>query len=158
MADKIVVLRDGEVMQAGAPLELYNRPANQFVAGFIGSPKMNFLAAKAGASGDTIEVAGRNVSLTAALGARRDEPLTFGIRPEHIAVGGEAGELLGEVKIQLVEHLGGETVLYTSTPEGESLTVSAAGQLRVHQGETVPLRIDPAICHVFDREGLALRG
>ncbi|MGO4781527.1 sugar ABC transporter ATP-binding protein, partial [Lysobacter sp. 2RAB21] len=66
MADKIVVLRDGIVMQAGAPLELYNRPANQFVAGFIGSPKMNFLAARASAAANTIEVAGRNVSLDAA--------------------------------------------------------------------------------------------
>ncbi|RDJ19726.1 sn-glycerol-3-phosphate ABC transporter ATP-binding protein UgpC [Bosea caraganae] len=157
MADKIVVLRDGIVMQAGAPLELYNKPANQFVAGFIGSPKMNFLAARAGAAGNTIEVAGRNVSLDAALAVGQDEPLTFGVRPEHIAVGGEAGEVLGEVKVQLVEHLGGGTVLYTTTAGGENLTISAAGQLRVQQGENVPLRIDPAICHVFDSQGMALR-
>ncbi|TCR67068.1 ABC transporter ATP-binding protein [Bosea sp. BK604] len=157
MADKIVVLRDGVIMQAGAPLELYNRPTNQFVAGFIGSPKMNFLSARAGAAGNTIEVAGRNVSLAATLGVRQDEPLTFGVRPEHIVVGGEAGEVLGEVKVQLVEHLGGETVLYTTTAGGENLTVSASGQLRVNQGENVPLRIDPAACHVFDSQGMALR-
>ncbi len=164
MADKIVVLRDGLVMQAGTPLDLYNKPANQFVAGFIGSPKMNFLAARAGASADMIEVAGSRLRLPAALGpaglgpAGSDASLTFGVRPEHIIVGGEAGEALGEVKVQLVEHLGGETVLYTTTIGGENLTVSAAGQLRIHPGENVPLRVDPAICHVFDREGMALRG
>jgi multiple sugar transport system ATP-binding protein len=158
MADKIVVLRDGLVMQAGTPLDLYNKPANQFVAGFIGSPKMNFLAARAGASSDMIEVAGSRLRLPAVLGpAGPDAPLTFGVRPEHIIVGGEAGEALGEVKVQLVEHLGGETVLYTTTAGGENLTVSAAGQLRIHPGENVPLRVDPAICHVFDREGTALR-
>ncbi|GAU86411.1 ABC transporter ATP-binding protein [Bosea sp. BIWAKO-01] len=157
MADKIVVLRDGIVMQAGAPLELYNRPANQFVAGFIGSPKMNFLAARASAAANMIEVAGRNVSLDAALAVRRDEPLTFGVRPEHIVVGGEAGEVLGEVRVQLVEHLGGGTVLYATTAGGENLTISAAGQLRVRHGENVPLRIDPSICHIFDSQGMALR-
>lgn len=157
MADKIVVLRDGLVMQAGAPLELYNKPANQFVAGFIGSPKMNFLAARAASSGSSVEVAGRNVPFAGRLGIGSDEALTFGVRPEHISVGGEAGEALGEVKVHLVEHLGGETVLYTTTAGGESLTVSAAGQLRVQHGETVPLRIDPAICHVFDSQGAALR-
>ncbi|GLS23395.1 sugar ABC transporter ATP-binding protein [Labrys miyagiensis] len=157
MADKIVVLRDGNIMQVGAPLDLYNAPANQFVAGFIGSPKMNFLPARLAGAGDAIEVAGRNVRLGAPLpGARTGEPVTFGVRPEHIQVGGEAGEALGEVKINLVEHLGGGTVLYATTAGGENLTVSAAGQLRVHHGESVPLRIDPAICHVFDDKGATL--
>ncbi|WP_448954635.1 ABC transporter ATP-binding protein [Labrys neptuniae] len=154
MADKIVVLRDGVVMQVGAPLDLYNRPANQFVAGFIGSPKMNFLVARPADAGDRIAVAGQIMRLDAALPG---SPTTFGVRPEHLLVGGEAGETLGEVRIQLVEHLGGETVLYAATAEGESLTISAPGQLRVRQGEAVPLRVDPALCHVFDDKGISLR-
>ncbi|CAM5763563.1 sugar ABC transporter ATP-binding protein [Labrys miyagiensis] len=158
MADKIVVLRDGNVMQVGAPLDLYNAPANQFVAGFIGSPKMNFLPARLAGTGDAIEVAGCSVLLGAPLsGAGRGEAVTFGVRPEHIRVAGEGGEPLGEVKVHLVEHLGGGTVLYATTAAGENLTISAAGQLRVHHGESVPLRIDPASCHVFDGQGTTLR-
>ncbi|MGO4337374.1 ABC transporter ATP-binding protein [Labrys sp. KB_33_2] len=158
MADKIVVLRDGVVMQVGAPLDLYNAPANQFVAGFIGSPKMNFLAGRLAGAGDAIEVAGRTVSLGSPLaGARTTAPVTFGVRPEHVLVGGGAGEPLGDVKVHLVEHLGGETVLYATTSGGENLTISAPGQLRVRHGETVPLRADPALCHVFNQEGASLR-
>ncbi|QEN87459.1 ABC transporter ATP-binding protein [Labrys sp. KNU-23] len=158
MADKIVVLRDGVVMQVGAPLDLYNAPANQFVAGFIGSPKMNFLAGRLAGTGDAIEVAGRTVRLGAPLaGAKATTPVTFGVRPEHILVGGEVGESLGDVKIHLVEHLGGETVLYAATAGGDNLTISAPGQLQVRHGETVPLRADPALCHVFDSKGASLR-
>ena len=163
MADKIVVLRDGQVMQVGKPLDLYNRPANQFVAGFIGSPKMNFLPAKlagnAGTAGEgaILEVAGTSLPFGRALPpALAGEALTFGVRPEHITVGGEAGVFLGEVEVQLVEHLGGQTVLYVSTKTGDMLTVVIDGQMRVTHGEKVALRVDPALCHLFNAEGLAV--
>ncbi|WP_181705142.1 ABC transporter ATP-binding protein [Chthonobacter rhizosphaerae] len=160
MADKIVVLKDGNVMQVGAPLDLYNRPATQFVAGFIGSPKMNFVAGtveSADERGSVLTIAGRTVRLPGlAVAAPRGAAVTFGVRPEHLTVGGETGELLGDVTVQLVEHLGGETVLYTSNDAGDTLNVAVDGQLRVKTGERVPLRIDPALCHVFDGAGRAV--
>ncbi|MBW6424994.1 ABC transporter ATP-binding protein [Rhizobium sp. XQZ8] len=158
MADKIVVLKAGEVMQTGSPLELYNRPANRFVAGFIGSPKMNFLEAKRTAA-DTIEVAGQSLRLSSdQLGqAMTSVPITFGIRPEHIVLGGEAGQSLGEAKVDLVEHLGGSTSVYATMTSGASLTILAPGQLAIQHGETVPLRIDAANCHAFGPDDQTLR-
>ena len=90
MADKIVVLNGGRIEQVGAPLELYNHPANRFVAGFIGSPKMNFLDGRVDAREDgatVIRVGGASVRLPRDLpGAVEGEPVTFGVRPEHLTV------------------------------------------------------------------------
>ncbi len=157
MADKIVVLRGGEVMQAGSPLELYNRPANQFVAGFIGSPKMNFVPATAAAAG-RIEIDGSPMALAPDCAeVAQGSPLTFGVRPEHLVVGGGAGLPFAEARVDLVEQLGGSAVIYARTSSGAALTVTAPGQLPIRHGETLPLRCDPAQCHVFDAEGLSLR-
>jgi multiple sugar transport system ATP-binding protein len=154
MADKIVVLRDGRIMQVGRPLDLYNNPANQFVAGFIGSPKMNFLSAKV-ASGDTsnrtIEVAGQRIVLEKPVTAQQGEPLTFGVRPEH--VNPQAQSSLGEASIQLVEHLGGSTVVYTSTPDGQPATVLLDGQRQIRIGETIPFAFDLGKTHLFGADG-----
>ncbi|WP_138472061.1 ABC transporter ATP-binding protein [Poseidonocella sp. HB161398] len=153
MADRIVVLKAGQVMQAGTPLELYNNPANRFVAGFIGSPKMNFLDATASESG--LDVAGQSLGgLPAAPASGR---LTFGIRPEHVELGGEGGASLGEARVELVEHLGGTTVLYAVTRSGESLNVVAPGQQGIRIGDVLPLRLDPANAHVFAEDGTVLR-
>ena len=154
MADKIVVLRDGRIMQVGRPLDLYNNPANQFVAGFIGSPKMNFLSAKV-ASGDasnrTIEVAGQRIVLEKPVTAKQGEPLTFGVRPEH--VNPQAQSSLGDASIQLVEHLGGSTVVYTSTPDGQPATVLLDGQRQIRIGETIPFAFDLGKTHLFGADG-----
>jgi multiple sugar transport system ATP-binding protein len=158
MADRIVVLRGGEVMQVGSPLDLYNRPANQFVAGFIGSPKMNFIAASR-RDADVVDVASLPVRLSrdqlgaAAVGV----PMAFGVRPEHVVLGGEAGQPLGEARVDLVEQLGGSTSIYATMPDGTSLTIVAPGQLAIRNGEIIPLRIDPANCHLFGPDGEALR-
>ncbi len=155
MADKIVVLKEGRIMQAGRPLDLYNDPANQFVAGFIGSPKMNFLKAKLSevdASRRTIEIAGRPIVLERPIEARAGEPLTFGVRPEHLAPG-EARAGLGSGAVQLVEHLGGSTVIYTETPDGQPTTLLIGGQNAVRAGEQIPLGFDPAKAHVFGEDG-----
>lgn len=155
MADKIVVLRDGRIMQVGRPLDLYNNPANQFVAGFIGSPKMNFLSAKV-ASGDssnrTIEVAGQRILLEKPVAAEEGEPLTFGIRPEHVNPQAQSASL-GDASIQLVEHLGGSTVVYTSTPDGEPATLLLDGQRHIRIGETIPFAFDLAKTHLFGADG-----
>ncbi|WP_108262905.1 ABC transporter ATP-binding protein [Mangrovicoccus ximenensis] len=153
MADRIVVLKAGQVMQAGTPLELYNSPANRFVAGFIGSPKMNFLDATASESG--LDVAGQSVAGIPARAA--PGRLTFGVRPEHIEVGGERGASLGEARVELVEHLGGTTVLHAVTRSGENLSVVAPGQQVIRTGDVLPLRLDPANAHVFAEDGSALR-
>ncbi|CUA89425.1 sn-glycerol-3-phosphate ABC transporter ATP-binding protein UgpC [Chelatococcus daeguensis] len=155
MADKIVVLRDGRIMQVGRPLDLYNNPANQFVAGFIGSPKMNFLKARLADSDPsrrTIEVAGRALTLERPLAARTGEPLVFGLRPEHVEAR-DNGASLGEASVQLVEHLGGSTVVYTSTADGQSATLLLDGQRHIRAGERLPLGFDVERAHVFGEDG-----
>ena len=156
MADQIVVLRGGKVMQVGSPLELYNAPANEFVAGFIGSPKMNFLSAKI--EDDTgVLCAGRRLEAGRRLTGATGAPLTLGIRPEHITLAGE-GERFAEGRIDLVEHLGGSTVLHVRPEVGQDvLTVVLPGQQPCRTGDIVPLHLDPARCHFFSPDGLALR-
>ncbi|WP_435169102.1 ABC transporter ATP-binding protein [Falsirhodobacter sp. 1013] len=156
MADQIVVLRGGKVMQVGSPLELYNAPANEFVAGFIGSPKMNFLPVRIGDDGGVL-CAGRRLEMGRQLTGAPGAAVTLGIRPEHITLGG-GGEPLAEGRVDLVEHLGGSTVLHVRPRVGEGvLSVVLPGQQPCHTGDVVPLHVDPARCHFFDREGITLR-
>lgn len=156
MANRIVVLKDGAVMQAGTPLELYNRPTNRFVAGFLGSPKMNFLKAEPGPDGALL-VAGQRLGLPSLANAGGGKPVACGIRPEHITVGGESGISLGDVKVDLVEHLGGTTVIYALTASDENLTIVVDGQHHIEHGTTIPIRVDPALCHAFDAADNAVR-
>jgi multiple sugar transport system ATP-binding protein len=160
MADKIVVLRAGRIEQAGSPLDLYNEPQNLFVAGFLGSPRMNFLNATVKSVGKT----GTEVSLgddTAILlpraggGLRPGAAVTVGVRPEHLRVGDGAGGPTVPAVINLTEHLGGETFFYGTLSSDESLTIEVPGQAFVDVGATVPVRLDPALCHLFDEEGRA---
>src|SRR5690606_34107698 len=158
MADKIVVLRMGHVEQVGAPLELYNRPANRFVAGFIGSPKMNFLNAGiegADARSAAIRVGGGKIALPRpARSASAGQKIEFGVRPEHITIEQRDGRIpFAAAKVDLVENLGGQTLLYTTLADGQSLTISLDGQRAIEVGATVETFIDPATCHLFDAEG-----
>jgi len=147
MADKIVVLRSGVIEQAGAPLELYNTPRNLFVAGFIGSPKMNFLSASADGAG--LRVAGNSVSLTRPVAGA----VTLGIRPEHITLTPDSGIKLADVRVDLVENLGGQTVVYATTADNQSINIVLEGQRPVELGSTVGVHIDPARLHLFNAEG-----
>ena len=160
MADKIVVLNGGRIEQVGAPLQLYNHPVNRFVAGFIGSPKMNFLDGRVTARQDgatMLDVGGAAVRLPRALpGAVEGEPVALGVRPEHLSVDPAFGIPLGEVKVDLIENLGGETLLYARTGDGQKLTVALDGQQRVQPGSAITARFDPANAHVFDSSGKAL--
>ncbi|MCQ8783479.1 ABC transporter ATP-binding protein [Mangrovibrevibacter kandeliae] len=157
MADKIVVLREGRIMQVGRPLDLYNQPANRFVAGFIGSPKMNFLPARLAEndqSGRTILLGSQAIRLDQPVGARRNEPLTFGIRPEHLQASAAEGRPgLGAARVQLVEHLGGSAVIYADTAEGEPATLLMEGQTGLRSGETIPLAFDLKDAHIFGEDG-----
>ena len=151
MADKIVVLRAGVIEQAGAPLELYNNPRNLFVAGFIGSPKMNFLTASV--EGETIRTGDTSLSL----GRDVAGTTTLGIRPEHITIAEGNGVKFADVKVDLVENLGGQTVVYATTTDGQAITIVLEGQRQVEPGAVVPAYVDPARAHAFNAEGFAIR-
>ncbi len=159
MADKIVVLRAGRIEQVGAPLDLYNRPANRFVAGFIGSPKMNFLAASAqrpGGAGTAVSLAGCGLTLPLepARGALGDGTV-FGVRPEHIAIGGDSGTPFAAARILHIEHLGGATLIYATLSDGQKLTIALEGQCRLAPGTLIETRIDPTLCHLFAADDTA---
>ncbi|WP_312472409.1 ATP-binding cassette domain-containing protein, partial [Brucella sp.] len=159
LADKIVVLRDGRVEQMGSPLELYHHPVNRFVAGFIGSPTMNFIDVKVkstGSDGVTVELSNGNtvtVPVTAA-GMEPGGALVLGVRPEHLHPADD-GILDGEIMV--VERLGGETYLYVQNSAAKELIVAEAGgssTARTH--ETARLGFNPADAHLFKSDGLAL--
>ncbi|MGO4573538.1 ABC transporter ATP-binding protein [Microvirga sp. 2TAF3] len=158
MADKIVVLQGGIVEQAGTPLELYHHPRNLFVAGFIGSPKMNFLPAKVTAvddAGTTVQLSGGS-SVTVPVRAGRQkagDAVTLGVRPEHMRPAA-TGEISGEVMV--VERLGGETFLYTQLGDGSMLIIQADGEIPTNVHERITVKLDPATCHLFDADGLAI--
>jgi len=158
MADKIVVLRDGYVEQIGAPLDLYNSPANMFVAGFIGSPAMNFLDANlSGISENNVEFELDNSKKTKVICSPGDnfstgKPIKVGIRPEHLQLT-ENGESKLEGKVFAVERLGGETYLYVNTEKNKEITVHASGDKVVSVGDKVSIGFSPNTCHLFDEHG-----
>ncbi len=133
MADKIVVLNAGNIEQVGSPLDLYRKPRNLFVAGFIGSPRMNFVEGAAA--------------------ARHGAP-TIGIRPEHIAVSKTEGEWKGRVGV--TEHLGADTFLHIHVDGIGTINVRAGGDVELGHGDAVHLTPDPTKLHRFDGEGRAM--
>ena len=134
MADKIVVLNAGRVEQAGSPLELYDHPDNLFVAGFIGSPKMNFITGTE---------------------AERQGAKTLGIRPEHLNPTRDGPGWRGT--ITTAEHLGSDTFLYLDVPDIGAMTARVQGEVGLKVGETVALSPDPTRLHRFDAAGKAIR-
>jgi multiple sugar transport system ATP-binding protein len=158
MADKIVVLRDGLVEQAGSPVELYARPVNQFVAGFLGAPQMNFLPGTVAGGGNGLAVAvddGRaSLQLTPrSRGLPEGAPATVGIRPEHLALA-ENGPLAATV--EATEILGAETIVHAGLQSGTPITVSLRGISGVTPGAPIRLALDDRFVHVFDERGLTL--
>ncbi|GHA23893.1 ABC transporter ATP-binding protein [Devosia pacifica] len=156
MADKIVVLSAGHIEQAGPPLELYNNPKNLFVAGFIGSPKMNFLKAKVegqDAGSAKLAVAGSSLTFDRKVNASQGDEVTFGVRPEHITITEGSGKHFSTVTVDLVEHLGGQTIIYTTTPDGTAMTLALEGQREVPLGSQIETYIDTKRCHVFNAAG-----
>jgi multiple sugar transport system ATP-binding protein len=165
LADKIVLLnsgdavqREGSVAQFGAPLDLYHHPANRFVAGFIGSPKMNFIDAELDRA-TPHEVMAR-VGTTAfaarvdAAGSPRGARITLGIRPEHAVLGGVAGQpntFAGTVAF--VEHLGESSCVYVCMEGGQLFTVRERGDARHRVGDAVTVRCDSRDVHVFREDG-----
>jgi len=157
LADRIVVLNAGTVEQFGSPLELYHNPQNLFVAGFIGSPKMNLLPgeiAEAGGNAMTVRLVDGSTVVTPAADARAGEKVTVGMRPEHLTAGGGGdGEIKGQVVA--VEHLGGETYIYLEHGGSEPLVVKAEGDARAKVDETLPIGVAANACYLFDANGQA---
>jgi multiple sugar transport system ATP-binding protein len=159
LADRIVVLNAGVVEQFGAPLELYHHPQNLFVAGFIGSPRMNFLPGEVASGSDnavTVRLADGNtvVAPVGRDGARPGEKVTVGMRPEHLLEGGGGdAELKG--KVVAVEHLGGETYIYLERGGDHPLVVKAAGDSEVRVAEVLPIGVPASACYLFDSDGQA---
>ena len=162
MADRIVVLSGGRVEQFGAPLELYNRPANRFVAGFIGSPSMNFLGARANGPGEIVVDGVGPLALDPPLSGPPGGPVELGIRPEAVRIvdtaTGSAGTAAGVAPATAdgVEQLGSESYLYCTLEGGRTLTVHHAGQTSVRRGDAVGLSFDMGVAHVFDADGRVL--
>ncbi|REC95272.1 ABC transporter ATP-binding protein [Kushneria indalinina] len=159
LADRIVVLNDGYVEQTGSPRELYEQPASRFVAGFIGSPKMNFLDVDARAEGDAgcrIQVPGigERVLPRRLAGDSDDAPLTLGVRPEHLTPTTAAGE--AGFRIVNVEYLGSEAYLYLETSNSDTLVCRSEAPSPFARGERVTLDFAPQRAHLFDHDGRAL--
>lgn len=134
LADRIVVLNAGRIEQVGSPMELYNKPDNLFVAGFIGSPQMNFV--EGSRIGDT-------------------EAKTVGIRPEHISVSRDSGKWKG--KVIHAEHLGADTILYVETEAAGLITVRLFGEHHYNEDDVIFITSDDSKVHRFDTNGKAIR-
>ena len=147
MADRIVVMHDGIVEQVGAPLELYDRPANQFVAGFIGSPAMNFIPGRMAGAGSTdfATEAGLTLPVGQAPEASDGRPLVLGIRPEHFVVAPDGVP----VEVSVVEPTGSETLLAVKAG-GQEITCVFRDRILPKPGETIRIRPDPELVHYFD--------
>jgi multiple sugar transport system ATP-binding protein len=155
LAHRIVVLHGGRIEQVGTPLELYNRPDNLFVAGFIGSPRMNLLPGKVVRPGAVaLGEAGHEVACqtgTLAAGAS----VTLGIRPEHLSLAAPDGGV--PLAIELVERLGGESYLYGASPGLPQVTLRLDGQSEHQRGSSVALAFPQQHLHLFDDAGKAVR-
>ncbi|MTH76968.1 ABC transporter ATP-binding protein [Paracoccus aestuariivivens] len=156
MADRIVVLNAGRVEQVGSPLELFHRPVNRFVAGFIGNPNMNFLPATAVANtSDGIRVQlqnGPELTIPVDGAVANGAELTLGIRPDDLRPDPEGLPC----RVDVVERLGNSTVLYLVAPGERQVCLVTDGTTRVLPGEKIGLGFDPAAAHLFTADGLAL--
>jgi multiple sugar transport system ATP-binding protein len=146
LGQRIAVFNQGRIEQCGEPLALYERPANRFVAGFIGNPAMNFLPAQA-AGGGAVTVAGQRLEAPATAEGLPAQ-LVLGVRPEHVAVG-PAGEGLSGCA-ELAEHLGNERIVHVALPGGERVLARLPADGPAHRrGDAVGLQWPAARCHLF---------
>ena len=160
LADKIVVLKEGEVSQVGSPLQLYDDPDNLFVAGFIGSPKMNFLSGVVAGHDATgllvtltdLDGKGLVIPLDAAL--QTGEAVTIGVRPEHFS---DTGAMALPLTIDIIEHLGGETFAYARHGHSDVITIRVQHGRDLKPGQTIEARFEPKSVLVFDAGGQRIR-
>ena len=159
LADKIVVLKDGNVEQVGSPMALYHNPVNEFVAGFIGSPKMNFLEAKVSsvnAQDLTVSIGDQNITLPAiANTCRVGDNVKVGVRPEHLIAHDESACFKIQVSVDVAEHLGGVSFLYASY-QGKSLTLEVSGNNLSRHGDLIDVGAQLSQCYLFNEKGQSI--
>lgn len=168
LADRIVLLhagadtaRFGSVAQVGAPMELYHQPRNRFVAGFIGSPRMNFIPAQVVSvedNGITVRLPATAETLQVAAGGagiRPGQALTLGVRPEHMDIADSASPGITR-EVVLVERLGEQTYVHLDQPDGQPLVAKAPGNARVSRGDRLRFGIAPGSAYLFDDDGITL--
>jgi multiple sugar transport system ATP-binding protein len=146
MADQIVVMRDGNIEQIGSPLDLYDHPHNQFVAGFIGSPSMNFLSGNATDNGFRL-TDGTNFPAGSVSGAA----VTCGVRPEHLRRNDDGVE----IEAVVVEPTGSETQVVARIG-GQSVVAVFRERLAIRPGDRIRVKADPAHLHMFDVKGIRI--
>lgn len=145
LADRVVVMANGHVQQVGAPMDVYRKPANQFVAGFLGTPTMNLLQGTS--TGQVIEGQGFKVEQPMAAGK-----LVVGIRPQQAVIGGP-GPLLGQMEVEVLERLGAETYALGTLTGGVPFTALVGGHDEPALGTGVPVHVAPELMHFFDANG-----
>jgi lactose/L-arabinose transport system ATP-binding protein len=161
LADRIFVLQSGVVRQAGRPLDLYDDPDNRFVAGFIGSPSMNFLAGRVVArDGGEVSVEpeaapGTRVAARLAAAVAPGTPVTLGLRPEHIEIAAAGAGL--PLTVEMAENLGGVSFLHARTPAGNPVVLERRGGRESLEGRTIAATVPPERALVFDAGGERLR-
>ncbi len=150
MGDRIVVMDEGKILQAGPPTALYDRPLNRFVAGFLGSPAMNFIEGCARRSEGDIELGGGVVRFPLPEACREGEVYTLGFRPEHLGFQGEGARFVSaDGRVELVEPLGSDTYVALDIG-GEVLTVKEEGHFRARVGENLRVFFDMENVHLFE--------
>jgi multiple sugar transport system ATP-binding protein len=154
LADRIAIFSEGRIAQIGRPMELYHKPVDRFVAGFLGMPQMNFLAATG--EGEAFRLANGNIVRVPGAPVGNGE-VTIGVRPEHLRVcdGDGTGDTLSG-KLRVVERLGSETYAYVEVPQAGSITVRAEGDFERRAGRDICIRLDLTHAHVFDAAGIAI--
>ena len=154
LADRIVVLNDCRIEQVGTPMEVYTRPASRFVAGFVGSPAMNFLKVTLSGRGDRMQARLADGALVPVAGiAAPADVAELGVRPEALTVVAEGGETEGVATV--VERLGERTLVHVRLRDGTHVTAQDRGISSVVAGETVRLKFDTAALHLFGEDGRA---
>ncbi|RCS25610.1 sn-glycerol-3-phosphate ABC transporter ATP-binding protein UgpC [Phyllobacterium salinisoli] len=162
LADRIVVLRAGRVEQIGTPTELYDNPANMFVAGFIGSPKMNFLPTRVTAVAERQLTVSSPAFVGGAIAIATKGPhqtkigddLTVGMRPEHLEV--RSANPVLTLKADFTEYLGGASQIYAQPADGPVMTIVSPGRLGITRNEDLAVGIAPDHVYLFDQQGLAI--
>lgn len=161
LADKVVVMNQGQIEQVGSPVDLYHFPESRFVAGFLGMPKMSFLRGTIKAlepSGVTVALdSGAQLRVPVSGGTLSEgESVELGVRPEHIQVT-EPNESPLNGQLDIAENLGSDTFCYVRTSIGETITVRMPGRYECEHGATLGLSLDLSECHLFDEQGRAIR-
>jgi len=158
LGDRVVIMRDGRIQQVGTPLQVYGKPANKFVAGFIGAPAMNFVdvTVRTEAGKTAVEAAGLKLTITAAnaraLESYGGRPVIMGVRPEHLALGEGAPGLNFDARVDVVEQLGAEILLETRVGDHSITVARVPAETPIASGDQVRVSAQPGRLHFFDPE------